>query len=357
MASAALPLAPNPSAFLTELSQDRRAIGGARFDALCFWGAPPLALVVVLALSFVTALLPVAVGGVVAIMLAACFGIITYAHLIAVVPRAYLNREVFAAHRFRLTVVPVLLVAALASSPVVLVAGAVLAVFWDVHHTAMQNFGIGRIYDMKAGNPPAALRRTDLLLAWALYIGPAAAGASMIVHVRSFARFDGVGWHLIATAPGAIEGWSGAIRIAALVAWIGIVGFALWSYSRARRDGYRPSAQKLALLVSTGSVSIAAWGFAPPFVAFAVVNLFHAVQYFAIVWLKEGQGIARRMPRAGRGALPVFLALCGGFGLLYWLAAATGGAKPGLILVPFIACSLLHFWYDAFIWSVRRKMV
>ena len=27
------------------------------------------------------------------------------------------------------------------------------------------------------------------------------------------------------------------------------------------------------------------------------------------------------------------------------------------LLAPFIACSLLHFWFDGFVWSVRKRQV
>jgi hypothetical protein len=113
-------------------------------------------------------------------------------------------------------------------------------------------------------------------------------------------------------------------------------------------------AHKAALLLSTGAVSIAAWGFMPPFMAFATVNLFHALQYFAIVWLKEGSRIGARLRLEGGGrlALWIFLGLCGAFGLAYFAAQSFQ-----LFLAPFIACSLLHFWYDGFVWSVRRKQV
>ena len=339
------------------LRRHDRAIGGARFDAVFFWGAPVLALVAVGSLVFIATLLPTAAGAAMVGVLAAGFAILTYAHLIAVVPRAYLNREVFAAHKLRLTIVPVVMVAALAASPAVLVAGMVLAVFWDVHHTAMQNFGIGRIYDMKAGNDARALRRTDLWLAYALYIGPAAAGASMIAHFNHFDRFDLVGWHVLATVPGAVEGLAGAIRMGAAGLWLAIVAGALISYRRAARHGYAVSAHKLALLISTGGVALLAWVFAPPFVAFAVVNLFHAAQYFAIVWLKEGARIGNIAPRVRRFALPLFVAACTGFGVAYWAVAGAGPLDAGAWLAPFVACSLLHFWFDAFIWSVRKKLV
>jgi hypothetical protein len=147
------------------------------------------------------------------------------------------------------------------------------------------------------------------------------------------------------------------IREIAILAWLGILGWAAWDYRAAIAQGYRLPVHKVALIGSTGLVSIAAWGLTTPLAAFAIINLFHAVQYFALVWLKEGQ----RMTAIGGGnasarrrgvALAIFLLLCLGFGLAYqygrdarWLAGA------------FIACSLLHFWYDSFVWSVRKKQV
>ena len=141
----------------------------------------------------------------------------------------------------------------------------------------------------------------------------------------------------------------------AMLLWVLTVATALVAYERARVAGYRLSAHKLALLLSTAIVSITAWVFSPPAMAFAIVNLFHVMQYFAIVWLKEGGRINALAPRAGRSTLPLLLAACAGFGFLYWLAAHGGSMR--LIIAPFVAVSLLHFWYDAFVWSVRRRLV
>jgi hypothetical protein len=336
------------------LSDDSRAIGGARFDAFCFWGAPLVAALFVWLWASIALALPAAAGHAAIALLIGAVAILTFAHLIAVVPRAYLNREVFAGNRGRLTIVPVLLIAALFLSPAILVLGTLLVVFWDVHHTAMQNFGLGRIYDMKAGNDAHALRRTDLALNWALYIGPIAAGASLLSHFAGFGALRTIDLDGLATAPGVIEGHSTLIRDFAILAWIGAILVATLLYARATRRGYRLPAHKAALLVSTGSVSIAAWGVAPPFMAFAIVNLFHAIQYFAIVWLKEGGRISEKLrlaPRA-RLAFPIFFTLCALFGIAYFAANSFK-----ILLAPFIACSLLHFWYDSFVWSVRKKQV
>ena len=335
------------------LADPSRAILGPKRDALLFWGAPLAAfLFVQLWLRGWDSLAPATVSSNAVVALFGFVSVLTWAHLIAVVPRAYLNPEVFAAYKLRLTIVPVLLLAALFMSHTILVAAAVLAVFWDVHHSAMQNFGFARIYDMKAGNAPNQLRATDLRLNWMLYVGPLAAGAALATHTVYFRQFDGTALGALTSLPGVLDGAHEGIRLAAMLAYAGVIGWAVVDYARAIRAGYRLPAHKLATLVVTGAVSVLAWGFSPPLVALAAINLYHAVQYFALVWVKEG-GRMQGRGTALRAAL-LFALGCALFGLAY--AAAVSG-KPTLFVAPFIACSLLHFWYDSFVWSVRKRQV
>jgi hypothetical protein len=333
-----------------QLRNADRTIGSPLFDALLLWGSPLLAAVLVWLWADISSLLPPALGNAAVSLLVGAIGVLTFAHLIAVVPRAYLNREVFGANRRRLTIVPVALIAALFASPTLLLLGGVAAVFWDVHHSAMQTFGLGRIYDLKAGQDGTVLRRTDLVLNWILYVGPIGAGAALLVHLHELDRLGPTPLAWLAQAPGLAQMELGAIRIAVVVIWIAGLAFAALAYATEHRRGYRMPPHKLALLISTGATSIIAWAFSPPFVAFAIVNLFHAVQYFALVWLKEGKRIEAALPRGP--ALTMFFGFCAAFGLAYFAAKSFA-----LMLTPFIACSLLHFWFDSFIWSVRKKQV
>ncbi|MBX3563308.1 MAG: hypothetical protein KF730_01910 [Sphingomonas sp.] len=335
------------------LADPARAILGPKRDALLFWGAPLAAfLFVQLWLRGWDTFVPAAVSSQAVIALFGFVSVLTWAHLIAVVPRAYLNREVFTAYKLRLTIVPALLLAALFASHTALVAAAVLAVFWDVHHSAMQNFGFARIYDMKAGNAPNMLRATDLRLNWALYVGPLAAGAALAVHTVYFKQFDGTLLSALTSVPGVLDASHAGIRLAAMLAYAVVIGWAVIDYAGAIRSGYKLPAHKLATIIVTGAVSILAWGFSPPLVALAAINLYHAVQYFALVWVKEGGRMAGK-GTALRGGL-LFGLGCAMFGLAY--AAAVSG-RPTLFVAPFIACSLLHFWYDSFVWSVRKRQV
>ncbi len=357
MATQPIPLAPRQRLsrrLIAELAQPSRCIHAPRFDGLWFWGSPVLALLFVQAWLYLSALLPGPQELRMAGFLGMISALLTYGHLVAVAPRAYLNRDVFESHRLKLTLVPVVLLAALLVSPTCFIVGAVLTVFWDAHHSAMQNFGLARIYDMKAGNPAELLRRTDMRLNWILYVGPLAAGASLPFHLASFGQFGQLGWSRIAALPGVLEGELGPISIAAVGATLAVILWSAYDYARAMHAGYRIPAHKLAMTLSSGGVSITAWGFCSPPVALASINIYHALQYFALVWLKEGKHVSPFLRVSPRKALDLFLIFCAVLGVAYALAA-----KAGIqwLLAPFIACSLLHFWFDGFVWSVRKKQV
>lgn len=357
-AMSSLPLAkPGATArsrWLDGLSDPAHSIGSPGFDALCFWGSPLLAFAGIAIAERLALSLPGTSSEEMAKVVVLISAVLTYAHLMAVAPRAYLNREVFNAYRFRLTVVPVLLLLALVVSPTLLIAGGVLTTFWDIHHSAMQNFGIGRIYDMKAGNGSETLRTTDLGLHWFLYVGPLVAGASLMTHVNSFADFNGTTLTELALLPGVLESGQGAFKAIGIAAWTATLALALYRYRKAAAAGYRMPVHKAVLILTTGLVSLLAWGFSSVLVALASINIYHAVQYFALVWLKEGRRMRDAVGAWKRWALPLFLLACGFLGVAYEIVVK---AKMGALLAPFIACSLLHFWFDSFVWSVRKKQV
>ena len=286
-------------------------------------------------------------------------GVVTYAHLFAVVFRSHANPTVFAQYKMRFTVVPaVLFVGFFVSVPMAIV-GTVLAVLWDVYHTSMQNFGFCRIYDGKAGSPADQGRGLDMILNHFLYIGPILAGPSMTATLDTLQNLEGIGW----SAPGAmlphLVEWQPVLRNAILASGTAFFAYYVLRYRQLCAEGYVVSPQKIAVLVSTGGVSIYAWGFLPPFEAFFIANLFHAWQYFAIVWCSEQKNVRRVFGVANVNggkwiALGAFAVSVGFFGLLYEL---DNTYRLRWAIAAGLTVSLMHFWYDGFIWSVRKKSV
>ncbi len=284
-------------------------------------------------------------------------GAFIMAHLVIVFFRSHANPEIYARHPFRFKWVPVLLFVALIGSVWLRVAATVLATWWDVYHSSLQTFGIGRIYDAKEGNDPEIGRRLDWWLNLFLYVGPILGGASLLYHLGSFHEFYGLSGSVFFTAlPDAILARKREILFCVLAASVPFLGWYGFSYYRLVRSGYRISKRKMWLFASTAACSIWAWGFNPFGMALFIMNFFHALQYFAIVWAYEERtilgvfGLTEKRRERILG-LMVFV----GSAFLYGSFASIAGDHNDVILSLSLVVSLMHFWYDGFIWSVRKK--
>ena len=284
-------------------------------------------------------------------------GSFIYAHLILVMFRSHANPAIFKLFPFRFTLVPIFLFACMMGSPWIAVGVSVLTTWWDVYHSGLQTFGFGRIYDARAGNAPEVGRRLDYLLNLLLYAGPILGGATLMEHVDDFEEFSEVGSVFFTAIPAQAESNAQLLTWAMLAVGIPFLLYYVFAYYRLEQQGYRVSRQKVALYVCTGLCSIYAWGFNPFGHAYFVMNFFHAWQYFAIVWVTDKENV-RRLFRlenvsAGKGlSLALFVSLP--FAVGFW-GEAYAYDDTSVILWNVIA--IMHFWYDGFIWSVRKKQV
>jgi hypothetical protein len=122
--------------------------------------------------------------------------------------------------------------------------------------------------------------------------------------------------------------------------------------------GYSPSPHKVFLLAGTALCSIVTWGWNSWGEAFFIMNAFHAVQYLALVWSTEGERLTTRMSlhRFAFGR-PLVLALFLGSVVAYGAAVELMDADIDTLWAITMVVSLMHFWYDAFIWSVQKKQI
>ncbi|MGE0869214.1 MAG: hypothetical protein AB7P03_11650 [Kofleriaceae bacterium] len=282
-------------------------------------------------------------------------GTIIHAHLVAVVFRSHNNPAIRTLYPIRFIVVPVVLWSAIVAWPWLAVAASVVATFWDVWHSGAQTFGFARIYERNQGTPPELGRRLDFWINQLLYAGPILAGATLMDHVNSFDEFNDVGDVLFGSVPAHVEGIRGWIGLVVLaVAAVFLVIYVV-VHVELRRRGHRPSWLKIWLVASTGAVSIYTWGFNSWGEAFLIMNLFHGVQYLALVWAMEGKRIASRVKLQSRPRVALGLYL--GSVLAYGVGVQALDPDLSLLWAITIVVSLMHFWYDAFIWSVRRAQI
>ncbi|MFV8819153.1 hypothetical protein [Haliea sp. E17] len=285
-------------------------------------------------------------------------GVFIHAHLVAVFFRSHGNPAIFRSFPRRFVLVPLLLYLAMLSSNWALICVSVLATFWDVYHSALQTFGFARIYDNKWGNDPAAGRQLDYWLNLLLYAGPILAGVTMIDHFEDFAEFEEVGATFFTRIPAYMEGHQQYYAWAVIALGCAFLLYYLHAQWRLSRQGYRVSPLKVYLLASTGAVSILTWGFNTWGEAFFIMNFFHALQYFGIVWAREQGNLVRlfrvgSLPNGKYLALALFLGATFGYGLWAELSDTSITALWALTLTV----SIMHFWYDSFIWSVRKQQV
>jgi hypothetical protein len=341
----------------------RAWIVGPRYDAFFFLVSPVLALLLGMAISGT----PFADeefalwNGLEVTGSSFLIGIFIHAHLVAVFFRSHANPSIFRLHPQRFVAVPLLLFAAMLASPWVLVSVSVLATFWDVYHSALQTFGFARIYDRKAGNDAAEGRRLDWWLNQLLYAGPILAGVTMMDHFEDFYEYEDLGSPATAfftAIPSWMEGHHGWFTAAVVVGGTLFVAWYVLANWRLQRRGHRIPPQKVWLLASTGLVSIYTWGFNSWGEAFFIMNFFHALQYFGIVWASEQRSLAQAFGVAGSAlAKPLTLALFVALPFVYGFAAETVDADVTWFWALTLVVSIMHFWYDGFIWSVRKAQV
>lgn len=335
-------------------------------DSLLIIGAPVLAVLVVIPLyKLPESAVNYPINGVTRDLRHVFISSFIAAHLVLVYFRSHANASIFWTYPFRFTVVPIVLLVATTLSPWVMGVTGVVTVWWDVYHSSLQTFGFGRIYDAKQKNSAVAGRNLDYWMNLLLYTGPVLAGAHFVDHIRQsrnqllFLAADHslISDLLLERSPDFLERHQGYLAAAVLIVGLPFALFYLYSYYQMHRQGYHVSWQKVWLLLITGCVSIYVWGFHSFLDAFFVMNFFHALQYFAIVWFTEQQNLTRilRLDRFSFGkalALIWIVTLCFLYG--FWAEFhVTGTWGAGLALTT----AIMHFWYDGFIWSVSKKQV
>jgi tetratricopeptide repeat protein len=272
--------------------------------------------------------------------------------------RAYGDRALFDRFKMRFIIAPLALLAVCVwSSFYNIQAIQLLALAWGIWHGMMQTYGFCRIYDAKASARAAARARIDLALCFAWFLG-----AVLLSPMRFRSLLDlyyESGGPLIPVA--AVS----ALRTG-VVAALGLVTIVfLWRQWRDWRSNSGVSPVKMTLLVS----SIAFWwycnnGVQNILVGIALFEVFHDVQYLAIVWIynrsrverdESIRGFMRFVFRRSGALIGVYVGLVLAYGSIAFTQSSVSAEWIRHLLIGVVTASaLLHFYYDGFIWKVRE---
>jgi len=299
------------------------------------------------------------------------FGLIVTGHHMPGWIRAFGEPAVYERHKARLWV-SLLAIPALVVLPAIYglgVVGLTIAAAFDLWHVAMQQHGFGRIYAAKAGDVARRSARLDMICVLTWYATVVACSDSWMEGIaRSFRKaglpiFDLLGrnaWRGIQLALLAVS----VVLLAAYVA----NAVAVWKTKRISTPN------KHLLHLAAFSVLIWSYQFPSWYRAQSVQNLFHASQYFFMVWIYGNLSIRRDATRPGalyrrlfqsRRGILLFAGLVALYGVGAYFLYSSGyrligaDANRTMQVIGSIALTslLLHFYVDSFIWKVRSKEV
>lgn len=310
--------------------------------------------------------------------------VLTVAHHMPTFIRIYGDRELFQRYRWNFVLAPVVpfafavgVLGYLHAQRLPLEYMLYLYLFlalWDPWHFLRQHFGFMRIYDRGNAAPVRLASSMDwwICVAWFLFV--MAASADWLPGILED-LYRSTGLPLVLWLPAGFLGslqW-GMGALAALATFL-YAGYLLWCVRR----GYFVSLAKIALLLCTFGVMLLTYtpngwiqSLAPGWsfqLGFATVGIVHMTQYLAIVWRYDRRLVEQQRARPGwfawlhgrRGVWSgmlgavVYIVFCMAYGDLVttrpesrWLLS--------LVLALGFTSTLLHYYYDGFIWKVRHR--
>ena len=294
---------------------------------------------------------------------------VTVPHHFATWLRVYGSPAEFGRWRERFVLGPVLMVlmafVAIRYAPLSLI---LIVSLWDHQHSLMQQYGFARIYDFKAKAGAAMTGKFDLAFNWIVFVNMLIVSPLFsVIWVRMAYEM-----HLPVAAA--------TVRLVHNVSWtiatvflIIYIGHIVWCVRR----GYTLNPLKYLFLFS----SYFLWYYASFTTTFLLVFAFahrvmHGMQYIVMVYyylrnkMERMGGESPFLAYLGRpGNVKAFLLLCGAYALVYHALSEGYTRDFGFGVIGYntnydlfsysliASFSLLHYYYDAFIWKVRKKEV
>jgi hypothetical protein len=254
---------------------------------------------------------------------------------------------------------------------------------WDPWHFLMQHYGFMRIYDRHNKAPRKISSTMDYLLCWTWFAFIMVAASEWIFDILYKLYSEG-GVALVMWIDQPVYSFirQAVLVIAVLMTFV-YIGYLAWC----RRKGYFISPAKCALFLITFvmlglcyvknpimQTLLPGWTF---MVGFATLGMVHVTQYLAIVWTYNrnlAQKPGKTPPRFARifatGGVAValgYVVICLLYGVLLtdkiWVPFVSQLSNHKVFIKIFFGTAvslnftstLLHYYYDGFIWKVRHK--
>jgi tetratricopeptide (TPR) repeat protein len=234
----------------------------------------------------------------------------------------------------------------------------VVILLWATWHGLMQTYGFMRIYDLKAKIESTQTQRANFWVCISLF-----ASGIVFSEGRMFGLVSAVAdCGLSIPSVSQVQTLRIVVLIASIASLIWFMKCFITDYKQTGRLGW----QKIVFLVTT----FIAWWACGVFIhsiliGVVVFEIFHAIQYYGIVWAFHQKSLTKYAESIKR--LPVKLTKLLMIIGVAVLILAIGGLRyrqEGLhadlaiknLIIAFLAtCTLMHYYFDGFIWKVHEK--
>jgi hypothetical protein len=289
---------------------------------------------------------------------------ITTPHHFATWLRVYGSPQELRRHRTRLILGPILLIG-FAYGLTMLAPFALLLVIllWDHQHSIMQQYGFSRVYDFKAQTGAPSTPKFDFYFNWIFFVNMLVVAPLWTTYwVRLLHE-----WHVPITTEMVLQiqqlSWTVAIAYGA--AYVGQIAWCI-------RKGYPLNPLKYLFLFS----SYFLWYYTSFSTAYLLVfviahRIMHGIQYIVMAYFYNRNHVTRS---GGDSRLLAFLGkprhvaayvfLCAVYALIFDLLTKVGersfsfGSDIDLFGYSLVSSfALTHYYFDSFIWKVRRPEV
>jgi hypothetical protein len=232
-----------------------------------------------------------------------------------------------------------------------------IAALWNTIHTLQQRYGLSRIYGRKAGFGSARLDR-GVLYAWMAVALLIVGSAPATLHGLSRVMLDDRNAMAITTLT-RVRPYAVGFLVPGLLIAVIVTAALIRQEARHLADANR--AKWIYQVSSVLVILVIAYD---PIAGFIAYVGGHAIEYFVIVFktmekryeaADRGSSFLGRVARARGPRVAFLLVFLGVFlfimnGLASWFSNDT-------YLIAFYSVGMLHFWYDSFIWKLRKPAV
>ena len=274
--------------------------------------------------------------------------------------RAYGDPDLFGAFKEKFIVAPVVVLFVTALAQFNSLHGLFLMVLvWEIWHLFMQHYGIMRIYDAKNKIFSKLNARLDWLLTLCAF-------ATVVIYSPEYFHRILDHNHRVGLPFLSIESTL-FLKDVLFYLVVGVLTAYLANLVYRAATGQQLSLPKIAVMATTIFIIYYGWIHIKDLViGYAAFAVFHDIQYFAIVWVYNNNLVKRqeqttKVLRAffTTRTLPIiaaYILVCFAYGSINMLEGFLKSEQTIKIIEIFVITStLLHYYFDGFIWKIRDR--